>query len=551
MATMDDELAGRAAGGEVEAFAELVREHQAKAFGYALALLGDFHLAQDATQEAFVAAYFGLPGLRDRAKFAPWLRGIVRHQCHRFLRRRAEATLGEGVALGLAASGPTPEEWAEDREAAGQLLAAIATLPEALRAVTILFHLEGFSQREVAEFLSLPSTTVNNRLHAARRRLKEGRLAAMAETLRGQGLPDDFATTVVELIRARGPVIDLRFAGTPPPVLSAIDLGARRGEEPLVAGVMQQLSDGTTRCLVLSPAGAAGLPRSMPVRAGEGPSGRAASPRTIRRALDALGATARGDRVLETGIKALDLLCPVARGGAIGIFGDAGSGKMILIGELLHNLDRASAVPPMIVGFVEQGEEVAFMHGMIPQVPATDLMRQALYVAIEQAQALDSAEFVGAFDAIVYLARELVGLRVFPAVDPLRSSSRLLTPEIVGEEHYRVAREVRDLLARYPLAREAAGEGYPTTVEPTGAGYPPLEAVAAERARQMRRFLGQPMFMAVDFTKLPGQAVPLAETIRGCKAILAGECDGLPLEAFWMVGTIGEARKKWEVGRGK
>lgn len=534
MATMDDELAGRAAQSEVEAFAELVRAHQAKAFGYALALLGDFHLAQDATQEAFVAAYFGLPGLRDRAKFAPWLRGIVRHQCGRFLRRRAEPALGEEEALGLAATEPTPEEWAEDREAASEVLAEIATLPESLRAVTVLFHLEGFSQREVAEFLLLPITTVNNRLHAARRRLKEGRLAAMAETLRGQGLPDDFATTVVEVIRSRGPVIDLRFAGAPPPVLSAIDIGARRGEEPLAAGVMQQLSDGTTRCLVLSPAGATGLPQSMAVRAGDGPSGRAATPRTIRRALDALGATAGGEQLLETGIKAIDLLCPVARGGAIGIFGDAGVGKAVLSGELLHNLGGAEG-EPTIVGFVEQGEEVAFMHRLLPQVPATDPMRRALYVAIEQAQALDSAELTGAFDAIVYLTREVMRMHVFPAVDPPRSSSRLLTPEIVGEEHYAIAREVRDLLARYPAQGEAPG-----------AGVPALDDVLAWRARQVRRFLGQPMFMATDFSKLPGQAVPLAETIRGCKAILAGECDGVPLEAFWMVGTIGEVREKAE-----
>jgi RNA polymerase sigma factor (sigma-70 family) len=526
------ELAERAADGEVEAFAALVLAHQAKAFGYALAILGDFHLAQDATQEAFVAAYFGLPGLRDRAKFAPWLRGIVRYQCGRFLRRRSESALGDAEALALATGGPTPEEWAVDREATGEVLAAIATLPPALRAVTVLFHLEGFSQREVAEFLSLPITTVNNRLHAARRRLKEGRLATMAETLRGRGLPDDFATTVVELIRARGPVIDLRFPAEPPPVLSTLDIGARRGEEPLVAGVMQSMPDGTTRCLVLSPAGATGLPQRVPVHAGAGPTGRAASPGTIRRALAALGATSTGDRVLETGLKAIDLLCPIAPGGAVGIFGDAGVGKAVLIGELLHNLG-AAADGQTILGFVEQGEETTFMQRMLPQVPATDPARQAPYLVVEQARALDSAELTGAFDAIVYLSREIAGLHIFPAVDPLRSSSRLLTPEIVGEEHYRVAREVRDLLARHSATDEASG-----------AEIPALDDVMAWRARQVRRFLGQPLFMAADFTTLPGQAVPLAETIRGCAAILRGDCDGLPLEAFWMVGTVGQVREK-------
>ena len=116
----ESELAERAARGEVAAFAELVRAHQTMAFGYALALLHDFHLAQDATQEAFVAAYFGLPGLRDRTKFAAWLRGIVRHQCRRFMRRRPEAALGVDAERTLIAPGPSPEEWATEHEAADQ-----------------------------------------------------------------------------------------------------------------------------------------------------------------------------------------------------------------------------------------------------------------------------------------------------------------------------------------------------------------------------------------------------------------------------------------------
>jgi F-type H+/Na+-transporting ATPase subunit beta len=207
-------------------------------------------------------------------------------------------------------------------------------------------------------------------------------------------------------------------------------------------------------------------------------------------------------------------------------------GKAVLIGELLHNLG-AAADGQTILGFVEQGEETTFMQRMLPQVPATDPARQAPYLVVEQARALDSAELTGAFDAIVYLSREIAGLHIFPAVDPLRSSSRLLTPEIVGEEHYRVAREVRDLLARHSATDEASG-----------AEIPALDDVMAWRARQVRRFLGQPLFMAADFTTLPGQAVPLAETIRGCAAILRGDCDGLPLEAFWMVGTVGQVREK-------
>ena len=531
--------AERAATGDVAAFAELVQAHQAMAFGYALAILGDFHLAQDATQEAFVAAYCGLPGLRDRAKFAGWLRGIVRHQCYRVLRRRRESPLGEEARDLLPAPGPTVAEEVEDREAVRQLLATIAALPEALRAITVLFYLEGRTQREVATFLSLPLTTVNNRLHAARRRLHERRLMTMAETFKQHELSHDFSDTVVELINRRGPILDLRFPEMPPALFSALDLGARDGADRLIAGVVQQLPDGVTRCLVLSPPdrGMPELPRTLPVRASGGASAESASPGTIRRALAALRTPSRADRVIETGLKAIDLLSPLAPGGTLGIFGDAGVGKAVLIGELLHNLgdgpgaaSRAGSAVPTLFAFIERGEEVALMHQLLPSVPADDPARQALYVASDQSALLGAPDLTDSFDAVVYLSRDTLALRVFPAIDPLRCSSRLLTPAIVGEEHYRVACDARDLLARYPATGEAPGAGQPAPDDPP-----------ARRARQLRRFLGQPMFVAAEFSKLPGQLVPLAETIRGCAAILRGDCDGLPVEAFWMVGMLDEA----------
>ncbi len=529
----DSELAARAAGGEVKAFAALVQAHQTMAFGYALALLHDFHLAQDATQEAFVAAYFGLPTLRDRTKFAAWLRGIVRHQCRRFLRRRPESALGADAERTLVAPGPSPEEWATDHEAADRLLAEIAALPQPLRAVTVLFYLEGHSQREVAAFLALPLTTVNNRLHAARRRLNERRLATMAETFKGRGLADDFASTVVEVIRRRGPILDLRFPDAPPEVLSTIALDGPT-EGGLLAGVMQQLPNGATRVLLLKPQGGARAGGGQPllVRTATPQFDQPALPETIRQVLDGIARDASGAQVRETGLKALDLLCPLPQRGAVGLFGDAGVGKAILIGELLHNLVAAPRKPTLLA-FVEHGDEVALMRRMLPQVPATDPLRQALYVAVDQRATLDAPELAEAFDAIISLTRDLVGLHIFPTVDPLRSSSRLLTPAIVGEEHYRVAQQVRDLLARYPASGEAAGSATPSP-----------DDRSAWRARQLRRFLGQPMFLSADFTNLPGQAVPLAETIRGCTAILHGDCDGFPLDAFWMVGTLDEVIAK-------
>src|SRR4051794_15761008 len=159
-----EESIERATQGDVASFTELVGRYQGMAFGYALSLLRDFHLAQDATQEAFVAAYFGLATLDDPGKFPSWLRGIVRHQCARFLRRRQVATVTLDTAQTVMGREPPPDCQIEERDGVAAILAAIDALPETLRAVTILFYLEERSQREIAAFLALPVTTVNNRL---------------------------------------------------------------------------------------------------------------------------------------------------------------------------------------------------------------------------------------------------------------------------------------------------------------------------------------------------------------------------------------------------
>src|SRR3954453_14868333 len=142
-----EECIERATQGDVAALTELVGRYQGMAFGYALSLLRDFHLAQDATQEAFVAAYFGLATLDDPGKFPSWLRGIVRHQCARFLRRRQVMTVALDAARAVAAPEAPPERQIEERDGVATILAAIDALPEVLRAVTILYYLEDRSQR--------------------------------------------------------------------------------------------------------------------------------------------------------------------------------------------------------------------------------------------------------------------------------------------------------------------------------------------------------------------------------------------------------------------
>ena len=173
---MDLEAAVRAAaGGDLDAFAEITRRFQHMAFGYALSFVRDLGQAEDIVQEAFVAAWYALPTLADPAVFAGWLRGIVRHRAHRVLRRKHLEALPLAVADAMATPEPGPDHRVERRQEVGAVLTAIAGLSTPLREVVTLFYVHECSQQDIATFLGVPVTTVNNRLHAARAQLKGGR----------------------------------------------------------------------------------------------------------------------------------------------------------------------------------------------------------------------------------------------------------------------------------------------------------------------------------------------------------------------------------------
>src|SRR5499426_789820 len=213
-------LIGRAQQQDLDAFAEVTRRFQHMAFGYALAILGDFGQAEDVVQEAFVAAWFGLARLAEPAAFPGWLRGIVRHRAHRVLRRKHLEALPLAQAGGLAADTPEPDWRIEDRRRVGAVLAAITELPETLREVVTLFYVHECSQQDIATFLSQPLTTVNNRLHEARVRLKR-KVTMVKDTLESHALPDDFAARIGRIVRARPPLIEARFnPGALPEVLT-------------------------------------------------------------------------------------------------------------------------------------------------------------------------------------------------------------------------------------------------------------------------------------------------------------------------------------------
>ena len=453
-----------------------------------------------------------------------------------------------------------------------------------------------------------------------------------------------------KVIQVTGPVLDIRFAeGELPELNNAIELSV--GERKLVAEVAQQIGDDVVRCIAMSSTdglarGAeavdTGAPISVPV--GDGCLGRVFNllgepvdnmpePETqerwsIHRPAPSFEEQVPAQEIFETGIKVVDLICPYAKGGKIGLFGGAGVGKTVLIMELIHNvatahggisvftgvgertregndlygemkesgvLDKTALVygqmnePPgarMRVGlsgltmaeyfrdvknqdvllfidnifrFTQAGSEVSALLGRMPSAVgyqptlATEMGAlqeritstkkgsitsvQAVYVPADDLTDPAPATTFTHLDATTVLSREIASRGIYPAVDPLDSTSRILSPEIVGEEHYAVARGVQQVLQRYRELQDIiAIIGMDELSDE--------DKKAVYRARKIQNFLSQSFSVAEQFTGIPGTYVPLKETIRGFKMILDGECDDLPESAFLMAGTIDDVFQK-------
>jgi RNA polymerase sigma factor (sigma-70 family) len=200
----------RAQAGDREAYGWLVRRFQDMAVGYAASILGDFHLAEDAAQEAFLEAWRDLAQLREPAAFAGWLRRIVFKQCDRLTRGKRFATVPMEVAIDLAAPQPGPAEMAERRELQEAVRQGIRSLPRGEREVTMLFYIGDYSQQEIATFIGLSVITVKKRLAAARRRLKERMVAMVQDEVRAQRPSRDerFAARVLTFSQQFSEMID-------------------------------------------------------------------------------------------------------------------------------------------------------------------------------------------------------------------------------------------------------------------------------------------------------------------------------------------------------
>lgn len=191
-------LINRAQVGDAEAYGVLVSRFQDMAYGYAYAILNDFHLAQDAAQEAFIEAYQCLPSLREEFAFPAWLKRIVHKHCDRLMRRKRLATAPLEAVAEVASSQPGPAELAERRELAQRVQEAIRELPDQQRVVTTLFYINGYSHQDIAEFLEVPAKTVKSRLHASRTRLRERMIDMVEDELKSNKLPEAFTKETVE-----------------------------------------------------------------------------------------------------------------------------------------------------------------------------------------------------------------------------------------------------------------------------------------------------------------------------------------------------------------
>ncbi|HEU5196680.1 MAG TPA: sigma-70 family RNA polymerase sigma factor [Methylomirabilota bacterium] len=518
-------LVGRAREGDVAAFTALVGRFQHLAFGYALGLVRDFALAEDVAQEAFVAAWASLPKLETPAAFPGWLRGIVGHCAHRVLRRRVLEAVPLDGAEGVCAGTADPAAAAERRERAAAMLAAVEALPAALREVTFLHYVHERSHEQIATFLGLPATTVNNRLHAARAQLKRRLLTMVKDTLHEHRLPEDFPARVGRIVAADGPVVEARFEGAEPPeVHTALAL-----EGGGALHVIQRLRDGRVRGLaapgLLAGVGArvVGTNEAVSHPLDDATLGQAM--RRLRRPLSAPPV------LLESGIKVIDLFAPLAAGSAVALLGDLRVGATVVVEELTLRLKDAPGGLTMF----------QFLPPGTPDPSAWPAARaegysggnsgnvQTFYFLRERLTPGASTLALDAVDAVITLSPAVAAMKIYPCVEPLMTRSGLLDAAVVGAEHATVARRARGALTAL-AALETRGE---TT-------WSDDERRLIGRARKLRQFFSQPFFIAEPYTKLSGSRVSRQDTVRACAGILDGVWDDVPETAFRFAGGIDE-----------
>jgi RNA polymerase sigma factor (sigma-70 family) len=538
-----EQLARQAAAGDVKAFVELTRCFQQFAFGSALALVRDFQNAEDVVQEAFVAAWSALPGLADPAAFPGWLRGIVRHHAFRVLRRKQLVAVPLADAEAVPDEEPLPDHILDARRQAAAALAAISELPNRLREPATLFFIHECSHQDVATFLGLSVVTVNNRLHAARSHLKQRMLTMVTDTLHAHALPDDFANRIGRLIETRGDVVDALFnPAALPDLLTELTVSDEARKDGLKVHVMQRPGGGVVRGLAAS--ALPPLPKGATVLSSRRRSQAAIDPMQLDRLVPLLAvATSEGrltDEVAETGIKVIDVMCPIRAGGSVAIAGECGAGITVVMEEIVRRISRnvhpvtmfvliplpSKFYPPSLdenYSFADELRAEGYSEGTVGAVK-TFFLR-----GVDRPWTPEMLASLAAVDTVVHLSREMILRKTYPGVDVRTARSRLIDENRIAAEDVALARTAKDTIA---TARRA--EDHSELAR---------DLVLIDRARKLQAFFSQPFYVAEPFTKRPGSHVSRADALRGCREILDGRHDDLPVEAFYFTGSIEEIRR--------
>lgn len=539
------DLVRAASKGDVDAFVALTRRFQHLALGSALALVHDFQLSEDIVQDAFVAAWSALPRLSDPAAFPGWLRSIVRHYAFRMLRRRQLNVVPLTEAAEVASEEPAPDRALASRDQYAIALRALADLSPDLREPAMLFYVHDCSHQDVAAFLNLPVTTVNNRLHAARTQLKQRMLAMVERTLPSQGLPDDFANRIGRLVAAHGSLVDAQFdPASLPDLLTELLISDEASKRAVTVQVVQRPGGGVVRGIAITPVD--GLKSGASVLS----SGRQANTPLYQIGFEHVAPLHTALRksgpdkpqLIETGIKVIDVMCPLVAGGTVVIAGEPGAGQTVLMEELVRRLSGGSApvslfllMPPsspqwpasMKDGFTLAGalKDEGYSEGTVGAVQTFFLRGQEEPWAEQQLSAFDEA------DVVIHLSSEVSKVRLYPAVDPRTCRSRLLEENCVSTEHADAAQSVRDALAVLPWDNR-------------GGSQDAADPVAVDRAWKLMSYFTQPFFASERYTGRPGSHVSLAEALQGCHEIMQGLHDDLPVQAFYFGGSIEEIRER-------
>lgn len=496
-----ESLVQRSIDGDVEAFAELVKRYQGMAFAYALTMVRDYHLAEDATQQAMITAYRHLGSLRDRSRFGGWLRGIVRYESLRIVRDRTRHSVQSLDADDLALPDDRlidPEREAEIASDVREILALMARLPERQRVVAQLYYLGDQSQAAVAEFLGLTVSAVNNRLREARGTLRrEGAHLMSTSSIK----TPEFAEAVGKVIRASDLTIDARIdPAARPALLTAVEVGDT--ERAVAAFVSQYLDDDTARLIVIeSDATPSSVARGMPVRSKGTTTGFQASADAIGRIVET-SRTSRQSAGVLTGIKVIDCFAPMVRGGVVAIVGAMNVGKLVLVEELVARLNQTNQSVTLLV-FLKSPDELGVAHQLeyrrdgsvaVMLVPVADASPGALVSSLDR------------MDTVLVMSQELGQARMYPAIDPVASFA-------IAKQTSETADRAKEMLRSYP-------DGV--------------------RSGLLRAYFTQPFFVAEPYTGRPGVSVGLAEAEADIARLLGGDVSGLEADTLLMGGSLAD-----------